>query len=502
MQLKARRIDLEQGQNEAVLREDTAALMDYAVGDRVQLEAGGKKILAIVDHCKSLVAGDEIGLCIEASDAFGTKDGELINVTQAQRPASLEFIRKKLDGGVLSADEIKPIIRDLMDQKLSRAELAIFIASVYIKGLTTDETAALTEAIIASGDVLKPPTSPVASEHSIGGVAGGRSSMLVAPIIASLGICFPKTASRAISSASATADVMGVLAPVALDSKQIMDVLRKANACIVWGGGVNMAAADDKLIAIRNPLRLDPQPLLVSSILAKKKAEGAEFVVLDIPTGRGAKMDTIEHARDLARSFEVFGTKLGLQIQVSISDGSEPLMNTLGPAMEARGVLELLSSRGAKSSPLAEKAIIQSGVLLHLIRGITREEGANIARQQFKSGRAWEKFREIIAAQGGNDNIKPEDIEVGDHREVFYSQVDGRVSHVDNKAISKVLRALGAPKDLKAGLALKVAKGQEIHPGEELFELIATKPELLKYGLEMAKQTQIVEVERVVFDVV
>ncbi|OIO24745.1 hypothetical protein AUJ14_05550 [Candidatus Micrarchaeota archaeon CG1_02_55_22] len=501
MQLKAKTIDFEQGQNEVAINEATAKRLDFFIGDRIQLDFNGKRIRAIVDHTHALVGADEIGLFYEASQALGAKDGDVLQVGPAPRPASLDYIRKKLDGGVLSADEINPIITDLMEQRLSRAELAIFIAAVYIKGLSTDETAALTQAIIDSGEVIIPPTTPVASEHSIGGVAGGRSSMLVTPIISSLGVCFPKTASKAISSASATADVMGVLAPVELNVKQVMEVLRKANACIVWGGGVNMAAADDKLIQIRKPLHLDPQPLLISSILAKKKAEGAQYVVFDIPTGRGAKIDTIDHARDLARAFELFGTKLGLKVMVSISDGSEPLMNTLGPALEARNVLETLSTPAVATSPMAEKALIQSSILLHLMRGITREEGYNIAKQQLKSGRAWEKFREIIAAQGGNDNVKPNDIEIGEHKHAVFSGVEGKVSHIDNKAISRVLRALGAPQDVRAGMILKVAKGQRITPGEELFELLASKPEYLDYGIKTAKALQVVEVERVVFDV-
>ena len=501
--MRAKILEIEQGQNEVVLNAFEAQEKDFFVGDRVLIKYLDKAATAIIDHSASFVKPGEAGLFAEVAEKLGCHDGDALEVQAALRPASLDYIRKKLDGVVLADEEIKAIITDLMLQKLSSTELASFITAVYIKGLSTDETAALTQSIIDSGDVIIPPVTPSASEHSIGGVAGGRSSMIVAPIMASLGICFPKTASRAISSASATADAMEVLAPVALGTKKIMEVLGKANACIVWGGGVNMAAADDKLIQIRNPLRLDPQPLLISSILAKKKAEGAQFVVLDVPVGRGAKVATIDAARDLARSFEVYGTKLGLRIMVSVSDGSEPLLQTLGPALEARAVVDILSSRGKNGEgTLLEKACLQAGILLHMIRGVTREEGYRIAQYQVENGRAWEKMREIICAQGGNGNVTPQSIEVGQCRETVFSRMDGRIAHVDNHEISRVIRALGAPKDKLAGMVIHVKKGQRISSGEALYELVAKTPQSLKAGIEAAKNASVVELDRVVLDVV
>lgn len=248
MQFRAKIIDIEQGHNEVVVNEQQAQALDWAVGDRIQVRANGFVAQAIVDHSSVFVRQGELGLFHEIAAALHAAEGIPVEVEPTLRPASLDFIRKKLDGSVLSSNEISAIINDLMQQKLSNAELASFVSAVYINGLSTDETAALIEAIVATGDVLKPPFEPVASEHSIGGVSGGRASMLLVPIMASLGVCVPKTASRAISSASATADVMEVLAPVTLDAARIQAVLKQAGGCIVWGGGVNIAAADDKLI--------------------------------------------------------------------------------------------------------------------------------------------------------------------------------------------------------------------------------------------------------------
>src|SRR3989344_4337849 len=268
LELKATVFDIEQGQNEIILSEDQAKQMDLGVMDRVKVKLRGRSITAMVDVCKDCVSQGSVGLFGEVAEALKAKNGDKVEIGLMRRPASLDFVRKKLDGGILNGKEIEEIIKDLNSENLSQAELAAFIAGIYTRGLNTDETVALTKAVF---------------EHSIGGVAGDRVSMIIVPVMASLGYTIPKTCSRAISSAAGTADVMEVLAPVSLTLKKVKQVVEKTGGCLVWGGALNMASADDKLIKIRNPLRLDPKPLLLSSILAKKKAEGAKYVLIDLP---------------------------------------------------------------------------------------------------------------------------------------------------------------------------------------------------------------------------
>jgi AMP phosphorylase len=418
----------------------------------------------------------------------------------ASRPASLDFIRKKLDAGTLAEFEVQAIISDLMAEQLSSAESAAFISGVYTNGLNTDETVFLTKAILCTGGVLKPKRKPVVSEHSIGGVAGDRSSMLVVPIIASLGLAIPKTATRAISSACGSADAMELFAPVDLNIAQAERVVNKTGGCLIWGGAVNIAAADDKLIKIRHPLRLDPKPLLLASILAKKKAEGARFVVLDIPVGRGAKIASVEEARELATDFEALGKHLEMDVSCLISDGSEPLMNCVGPALEARSVLEILG--GKKESPLVEKACVMSGILLSSVKGLSRQEGYNIAKQQVRSGKALEKFREIIEAQGGNPGVRASDVKLAKHSQKVYSKESGVIAHIDNKTLSRIARMLGAPGDKEAGLEFFVSKGQSVKAKQRVGTLYSDSKEKIGLALDFLRKTQVAEIEKLVFDVV
>ncbi|MEK6953434.1 MAG: AMP phosphorylase [Candidatus Micrarchaeota archaeon] len=499
-QLKAKIFEVEQGQNECVLNNLTAASLGLSIYDRVHLTLRGRQIVAIVDFSHHFIAEGEIGLFEEVAKLLDAKQGELISIESLQRPLSLDYIKKKLDNKMLSQKEIHSIISDLMAENLSSTELAAFITAIYINGLSMDETIALTNAIAQSGDMLKVDHTIVVSEHSIGGVAGDRVSMMLVPLIASLGIRIPKTAARAISSASGTSDSMEVLCPVTLTVPQIEAVVQKTNGCLVWGGAVRLASADDKLIRIRNPLHLDPKSLLLSSILAKKKAEGAQYVLIDIPVGRGAKIERIDEAKSLARDFESLGMSLGMTIKCLISDGSSPITSGIGPALEAREVLATFETN--EHNMLYEKACQMLGIVLHMVRGITYQEGYNIAVAQMQSGKALQKFREIIGAQGGNPNIKSSEIEIGKLRAKIFSDERGKISHMDNKAISRICRMLGAPSDKKAGMILKVHKGQSVEVGDELAELVATSQTKLDFVLANVPKTRIFELEKIIIDLV
>jgi len=491
--------DIDQGQNEVVLNERDAEELQIDVLDRVRLKLGKKEVLAIVDISHRFIQPGQVGLFEEVAAELDAKNGSKILLVSAPRPASLDAIRKKLDGGILEEHEISEIISDLMHEQLSQAELAAFVAGIYTRGMNIEETVSLTNAIFASGGQMTHFKTPVVSEHSIGGVAGDRSSMILVPIIASLGIVIPKTCTRAISSAAGTADVMEVLCPVDLSLEQAQKVVEKTGGCIALGGSMDMAAADDKLIKIRNPLRLDPKPLLLSSILAKKKAEGADYVLVDLPTGRGAKLATAEEARALGRDFEALGAHLGMKIECTVTDGSEPLSPFAGPALEARHVLNLLARK--QDGPLVEKALIMSGLLISLVRGFTKEDGYLMAKHQFASGKALEKFWEIARGQGGKE-IAPADIEVGGFTHLITSAEQGKIAHVDNHAVSRLCRALGAPQDKRAGIQLHVSKGQQIEENSPLVTLYASSKEKLAFGLEQLKEINLVEIERIVLDVV
>jgi AMP phosphorylase len=291
---------------------------------------------------------------------------------------------------------------------------------------------------------------------------------------------------------------MEVLAPVALNIDQIKKVVDETDGCIAWGGRLNLAAADDKLIRIRNPLHLDPDPLLLSSIIAKKRAEGASYVLIDIPYGRGAKIDNLERAENLAEQFRVTGFHLGMRIDTAITDGTEPTVRTIGPAQEAKMVLETLDGEG--SSVLLQKSCRLAGLMISQIKNVSPEEGFKIALRQVKSKAALKKLREIIEAQGGNPKVKSKDISVGEYSHTVKSEDEGEVNHLDNKDISQIVRYLGAPTDKKGGVVLHARKHERVKKGSPLYTLYSSDKSKLSFALEQLKHYPIVTLEKVVID--
>lgn len=495
---RAKPIDVSTGGTSVVvLTEDDAKDMDVSPMDRVKITFENREAIAIVDLTKGYVQKGEVGVFIEATQKLKLSRGKTIFLEPIEKPASVAFIKRKMEGFPLTKEEIDVIIRDVMDDRLSDVELTAFMTSVYIKGLSSEEIVDLTKAIVASGGVLEFRRRPVLSKHSIGGVPGNRTSMIIVPIVASAGLLIPKTSSRAITSPAGTADTMEVLAPVDLSEEKIMNVVNKTNGCLVWGGAVNLAAADDKLIRIRHPLKLDPRGVLLASILAKKKAEGATHVLVDIPIGKGAKIYTKKEAEDLAKDFMDLGTKLDMEIQCIITPGYDPVGAAIGPALEAREILRILEGQKI-SLDLIEKSLVMAGILLEMGGKADVGKGRTMAQHILDSGRALQKFKEIIAMQGGNPKVKSEDVKIGKYFSDITSSETGRIHYLNVSSLSAIARVAGAPKDTGAGLYMHVEKGDKIRKGQKILTIYAESDRKLQAAKELYTRLQPVELEKVI----
>ena len=316
---------------------------------------------------------------------------------------------------------------------------------------------------------------------SVGGIPGDKTSMLVVPIVAAAGFIIPKTSSRAITSPAGTADRVETLCPVNLSIKEIKEVVKRTNGCLVWGGSLELAPADDLFIQVEYPLGIDP--MLLPSILSKKKAIGATHVVIDIPTGMGAKIKTRTEAYTLASDFVDLGKRLGLNIQCALTFGDQPLGCGIGPALEAREALTTLMGGGPPD--LREKAVSLAGMLFEMV-GVENPRG--MAEEMIDSGKAMKKMREIIGAQGGNPEVKPEDLIVGPESAVLRSNSAGKVLWLSTDDIVRVAREAGAPKEKGAGVVLHAKLGGNVHKDGILLEIFAERSSKLASALELAGQ--------------
>lgn len=493
-------INVYTGKRIIVLNKMQAGSHDIYLGYRTILKYDSKELAVMVDVSDDLVQHGEVGIYKDLLDELGIKSGAKIEIIHMDRPDSITHIRQKMDGKVLSKDEIQEIIQDLMDNKLSEVELAAWVSAVYIRGLSDSEIIGLTNSIVSSGEQMDFGVKPICDKHCIGGVAGNRTSMIIVPIIAAAGLYIPKSSSRSITSAAGTADVMELLAPVDLKMDEVKDIVLKAKGCIVWGGGLNLASADDRLIRIRNPLKLDPEGLLISSILGKKKAVGATHVIIDIPIGRDAKIEGMDSARAMAKHFIKIGEGLGVDVEALITDGAEPIGKGVGVALEAKDTLEILEGKGGPDD-LRHKSCVLASKLLELSGKVGKGKGYEVAERLITSGKALKKLKEIIALQGGDPKISSKDIEPGKYTYDYIAASNGKIYHVDSKTISKICRIAGAPMDKYAGILLHKSRGDSVKKGEKLFTVYASSDAKLEFAIKALKDLEPVEMQKIILGV-
>ena len=483
MELKAELLHITSGGRRiAILSDETASSLGVHSGDRIRITHTQHDIIAIANIASDFPQ-NRIGLYEETSQILDLKDGEKVDAQLAQIPESLAHVRAKLRGERLLEKDLKTIVKDVVERHLSEVEIAAFLTALNIHGLSMGESEAMSKAMVETGKTLNFGEAPILDKHSIGGLPGDKTSILVVPIIAAAGFTIPKTSSRAVTSPAGTADRVETLCPVNLTIDEIRETVNKTNGCLVWGGSLELAPADDLFIQVEYPLGIDP--LLLPSIMSKKKAIGATHVAIDIPTGSGAKIKTMTEAYLLASDFVDLGKRLGMTIQCALTFGEQPLGCAIGPALEAREALQALM--GESPIDLLDKATSLAGVLFEMV-GV--EEGQGKAENILKSGKAEKKLREIIEVQGGNPKVKPEDVKVGDKTAQVTANQAGKVLWISTESIVQIAREAGAPKEKGAGVVLKAKLGDAVKKDSVLFTVYAERETKLESALEMAKRLQ------------
>lgn len=490
MKFRVKDMDIATGDVQVcILNENDAALLDVHHGDRLLLRNGFRSTVAVVDIGESskAVSRGVIGLFEEVLDALGAKGGASIGVFIAKKPDSIKYIKSKLDGKELTYPEIHEIIKDIVGNKLTAIELTTYITANYMRGMSLCEIVDLTKAMMQTGSVLKGKKKPVVDIHCIGGVPGNRTTMIVVPILAAAGLTVPKTSSRAITSPAGTADTMEVLCPVVLPVEKLRSILDSVGAFIVWGGSVNLAPADDKIINIEHPLSIDAEGQMLASIMAKKASVSATHVLIDIPVGRGAKIVHRKHAAHLARQFERIGKKLGIKVCAMITDGSSPIGRGVGPSLEARDCLWVLQNDGRGPEDLREKSLVMAGSMLEFVGTCSKGAGRRVAEEFLSSGKAYVKMKEIMRAQGGViTDISA--IKLGRFVYEYKSVRSGKIRHIDNLAISKIARMAGSPVDPEAGVYINKQRYDYVKKGDVVLRIFSKSQQKLAYAKELLKE--------------
>ena len=486
MKLKIKDLDIASGGPlVAILNEKDAIEFDIHHMDRIKIKKGKKieTVVANIATSSKIVPAGSIGVYEEVITSLKLKNKDKVGIKLARKPLSIDFIRKKLDGHSLTKKEINQIVWDIVHNKLSDSELTYFVAACYTNLMSINETIMLTRAMASHGDILKLDKYPIIDKHSIGGIPGNRTTLILVPIIAAAGLAIPKTSSRSITSPAGTADTMEVLAKVTFSIKKMKQIIEKTNGCIIWGGSLNLAPADDKIITVEKTLEIDAESQLLASIMAKKYSVSSTHILIDIPVGNGTKVKTKKEVLNLKKDFEAIGRKLRKHVKVIITDGSQPIGNGIGPALEARDVLWLL--KRDKKRPLdLEKKCIAMAYEIFSMAGV--KNGKNKAVELLDSGRAYKKMKEIIKAQQGSI-FNPEKIKIGKFKYDVKANKSGTVKKIDNRTIARVARVAGAPLNKGAGIYLHKHAGNKVKKGHNLFTIYSESRQKLDFAKEILK---------------
>ncbi len=445
-----------------------------------------REITGVLNVCSDkLLEADEIGVSEEAFRDLGLPEGAAVGATFAVAPASVDLVRAKLRGKRLRREDFDAILTDVAARRYSRVELSMFVLGGAFQKFDLSELTDYTRAMIATGEQLTFDGPIVADKHCIGGVPGNRTTMIVVPILAELGLKIPKTSSRAITSPAGTGDTMGVLADVALSAERLYRVVEEVGGCIAWGGALELAPADDILITVERPMEIDTEAQMVASILAKKKTAGATHVLIDIPVGSSAKVKTLELAEHLTGLFKGVGERIGLKLEIVTTRASGPIGFGIGPRLEALDVLSVLRCEPGASADLREKSLMLAGRLLEMTGVEQESRGYEAARRALDSGAALKRFDRIVDAQGRREMPS----EARWRRDVATGQA-GRITQIDCWQISRVAKRAGAPSNASAGVRLYKSVGDTVMQGEPIFEIHAESDSQLQAALDYSNSVQ------------
>ena len=401
-----------------------------------------------------------------------------------------DIIKKKRDGGALSKEEIDFFIKGYVDGSIPDYQASAFCMAVFYSGMTEEETASLTLSMAHSGDTvdLSRFGTLSADKHSTGGV-GDKTTLIVAPICASLGCVMAKMSGRGLGHTGGTIDKLESIEGfnTALSPEEFFTQVEKTGIAVVGQTG-NLTPADKKLYALRDvTATVDSLPLIASSIMSKKLAAGAHNIVLDVKCGSGAFMKTPEDAEALATEMVKIGKMCGRNTRAVITNMNRPLGNNIGNALEVQEAIDVLKNSGPED--LREVCLALATEIVASTKGISREEAEILTNDALTSGKAYNKFIEWVKAQGATQNELS--FKKADYSYDVISETDGYIvsSDAEKIGISAVILGAGREKkedtiDMSAGIILNKKTGDKVTKGDT----IATLYSCNKNSFEGAKK--------------
>lgn len=406
-----------------------------------------------------------------------------------------DLIAKKRDGGTHTREELEAIVNGFVSGEVADYQMAAWMMAVYLRGMTNEETAELTDVMAHSGVMvdLSPIPGIKVDKHSTGGV-GDKTSLIIGPIAAACGVTIAKMSGRGLGHTGGTVDKLESIPGLRTDipRQEFFDIVKRTGLSIIGQSG-NLCPADKKLYALRDvTATVESLPLIASSIMSKKIAAGADAILLDVKVGSGAFMKTLEDSRALAREMVRIGSQVGRQTVALITDMDMPLGRKIGNALEVQEAVEVLSGKG--DHRLRSLCLELSANMVYLGRQAETMEGARAkAVEAVRSGGALEKLRQMAEAQGGDGSYitNPEKFTISPACVEIAAPQGGYITRLDAEGCGLAAVELGAGRETKessidpgAGIVLLKNKGDRVEQGQPIARLYAQSEALCRRGEE------------------
>ena len=406
----------------------------------------------------------------------------------AEKFDAVDVIRTKRDKGVLSPEEIDWVIDAYTRGVVGDEQMAALNMAIFLNGMNREEISQWTQAMIASGETMsfKSLSKKTVDKHSTGGV-GDKITLPLAPLVAAFDVAVPQLSGRGLGHTGGTLDKLEAIPGWQADisNERLMEILEDPG-CIICAAGSGLAPADKKIYALRDiTSTVESIPLIASSIMSKKIAEGTSSLVLDVKVGSGAFMKDETLARELAQTMVDLGTDAGTATTALLTDMSTPLGRKVGNALEVEESIEVLAGGGP--GDVVELTLV-------LAREMLEAAGVHDAdvEKALKDGRAMDKWKQMIKAQGGDPDAK---LPVATHTHDVIAASDGYLTELDALSVGVSSWRLGAgrarkedPVQATAGIELHAVKGEKVTKGQKLFTLHTETPERFERSLETLQQ--------------
>ncbi|MCM3215478.1 pyrimidine-nucleoside phosphorylase [Niallia taxi] len=391
----------------------------------------------------------------------------------------VDLIEKKRDGRELTEEEISFIINGYTDGTIPDYQISAFTMAVFFQGMTEKERADLTMAMVHSGDVidLSAIEGIKVDKHSTGGV-GDTTTLVLGPLVAAVGVPVAKMSGRGLGHTGGTIDKLEAVKGfhVEIDKEEFIKLVNKNKVAVIGQSG-NLTPADKKLYALRDvTATVNSIPLIASSIMSKKIAAGADAICLDVKTGAGAFMKSLDDSRELAEAMVRIGNNVGRKTMAIISDMSQPLGYAIGNALEVKEAIDTLKGQGPKD--LSELCLTLGSQMVYLAEKADSIEAAReLLEEAIKSGKALETFKLFLESQGGDASVvdHPERLPQAPFKLELPAKVSGYVAEITADSIGTAAMILGAGRatkeseiDLSVGLVLNKKIGDKVEAGESL----------------------------------